>query len=213
MEPQILMRSGERDLLLASHDFYIEQVKARVLSNFDNIEKEADRLANEVYERFGPETAHDSGLEFYILLRNMKTQTSLGAIASLYHQWEKDFRGFMERQISGYDDQDRISGIKTLYDTLEQFGWPIRQAQCFHSLNSCRLIVNVYKHGKGSSLDELFENYPQYLKGPFNDIAEACLLTTPRHEDLAVTDEEFDQIAEGIRQFWVDFPERLFLAA
>ena len=53
------------------------------------------------------ETAHEHGLEFYMLLSNMKTQTSLGAMASLYHQWDKDFRDFMERELSHAYDRDR----------------------------------------------------------------------------------------------------------
>ena len=72
--------------------------------------------------------------------------------------------------------------------------------------------MNVYKHGKGDSLDSLIELYPQYLKGRFSDSAESSFVATPRHEDLAVTEEEFDQIGEGIRQFWTDFPRRLVLA-
>ena len=72
------------------------------------------------------ETAHEHGLEFYMLLSNMKTQTSLGAMASLYHQWDKDFRDFMERELSHAYEQ---SDINKLFDTVEEFGWPIRQAQ------------------------------------------------------------------------------------
>ena len=71
--------------------------------------------------------------------------------------------------------------------------------------------MNVYKHGKGRSLDELAETYPEYLKeGEYDIIPLARELTTPDHEDLAVTDEEFEKIAGAMREFWVDFPERLF---
>ena len=138
MEPQIYMSSGVRQLFLARHDFYMEQVKARVLRNFDNMEKDADQVADEIYDRLGSEysedgdmaaaaeTAHEHGLEFYMLLSNMETQTSLGAMASLYHQWDKDFRDFMERELSHAYEQ---SDINKLFDTVEEFGWPIRQAQ------------------------------------------------------------------------------------
>ena len=229
MEPQIYMSSGVRQLFLARHDFYMEQVKLRVLRNFDQMEKDADRVADEIFDRLGSEysedgdmaaaaeNAHEHGLEFYMLLSNMKTQTSLGAMASLYHQWDKDFRDFMEHELSHAYDRDQVtkyvwqSDINKLFDTVEEFGWPIRQAQWFKLLNACRLIVNVYKHGKGRSFDELARDYPRYLKGPLDDIAEASFLTTPDHEDLSITGEEFDQIACAMRQFWIDFPERSFL--
>ena len=59
MEPQIYMSSGVRQLFLARHDFYMEQVKARVLRNFDNMEKDADRVADEIYDRLGSEYSED----------------------------------------------------------------------------------------------------------------------------------------------------------
>ena len=230
-ELQILMWSSERDQLLARHDFYMEQVKVRLLRRFDNMEEEAEQINNEMHERLAAleseggdmaaraEIARHDGMEFFLLLSHMKTQTTLGALASLYHQWEKDFRGFMQRQRilvkeKGNEVKDYFWDCETedLFDALEKFGWSIRKNQFYHSLNSCRLIVNVFKHGKGKSLDSLIEDYPQYLKGRFSDSAESSFVATPRHEDLAVTEEEFDQIGKGIRQFWTDFPRRLVLA-
>ena len=232
MKPQILMWSSERNHLLARHDFYMEQVKVRLLRNFDNMEEEAKQINNEIYERLAAleseggdmaaraDIARHDGMEFYLLLSHMKTQTTLGALASLYHQWEKDFRGFMQRQLTASRDGDEVKDyflksrttFENLFNTIEKFEWPIREARFYHPLKSCRLIVNVYKHGKGDSLDSLIELYPQYLKGRFSDSAESSFVATPRHEDLAVTEEEFDQIGEGIRQFWTDFPRRLVLA-
>ena len=231
MKPQILMWSSERNHLLTRHDFYMERVKVRLLRNFDNMEEEAEQINHEMHERLAAleseggdmaaraDIARHDGMEFYLLLSHVKTQTTLGALASLYHQWEKDFRGFMQRQQilvrrNGNEVKDYFwdCTTKELFDALESFGWSIHETQFYHSLNSCRLIVNVYKHGKGYALDSLIEHYPQYLKGRFNDSAESSFLGTPRHEDLAITEEEFDQIGEGIRQFWTDFPRRLVLA-
>ncbi len=73
--------------------------------------------------------------------------------------------------------------------------------------------MNVYKHGKGQSLDELVRDHPRYLKSPLDGIAEASFLTTVDHDDLAITEAEFDEIAGAIRQFWMNFPERLFFVA
>ena len=232
MKPKIYMWSSWRSVYLARHDFYMEQVRARVLRNFDNMEEEAEQIDNEIAERLASlrseggdmaaaaEIARHDGMEFFIFLSHLKTQTTLGALASLYHQWEKDFRGFMQHQISvsqdGKESKDWFwkpeTKINEIFNTIEKFGWPIREASFFHLLDSCRLIVNVYKHGKGPALDELIKNYPQYLKGRYKDSAESSSLAAPRHEDLAVTEAEFDQIGEGIRQFWTDFPKRLVLA-
>ena len=221
------MWSGARKRFLARHDFYMDQVKIRVLGNFDNMEEEANRVAEEVYDQIGSsysdgcgdmaaasETAQEHGIEFYMLLSDMKTQTTLEALASLYHQWEKDFRDFMERELSHASNHviPNVwqSNINELFNLLEAFGWPIRQAQWFQLLNVCRLIVNVFKHGKGPSMDELIQDFPQYLKGPLDNITKASFLTIPEHEDLSITEEEFDHISSAIRQFWVEFPDRLF---
>lgn len=227
---QIYMWSGEREMLLARHDFYMEQVKVRVLGNFGNIEMEANKVAEEVYDRIksecsdgyedmaaATETALEHGEGFYMLLSDMKIQTTLGALASLYHQWEKDFRGFMERELSeAYGPGKKTSFVwqsstNQLFDFLEKLGWYLRRAEWFPLLNTCSSIVNVYKHGKGRSLDELSRDYPQYLKRPFEVTVEEALPINPDHEDLLLEEEEFNQIAGALRQFWVDFPERLFL--
>ncbi len=229
MKSQIYMHPRERERFLDGHDFYMEQVKVRVLDNFDNIEEEAKRVGDEFYDRIGSASWDDSGdmsdvaesalaeeVDFYMLLSDMKRQTTLGAMASLYHQWDKDFRDFMERKLSHAYDRAWVteniweSSIDKLFNILEDFGWSVRQAQWFPLLNGCRLVVNVYKHGKGQSLVELHKVYPQYLKGPFDNIAETPCPTIPYHRNLSITEEEFDEIAGALRQFWVDFPNGCF---
>ena len=209
MIPVILMRPLKRELILARQNFYMEQVKVRVLGNFHNMEEEATQFGDKV---FGQSEDDDSkywdAAEFYMLLRDMKTQTTLGALASLYHQWEKEFRDFMENELSRSYGRAKItncvwkSEINEIFSKLEKFGWSIRQAQWFSLLNACRLIVNVYKHGKGPSFKELGRDYPQYLKGWDDDMDDY-------YEALEITEEEFDEIAGALRQFWMDFPERL----
>ena len=45
-----------------------------------------------------------------------------------------------------------INGVVGL---LGAFGWNIRTENFYPHLEGCRLIVNVYKHGKGKSFDQL----------------------------------------------------------
>lgn len=231
-EPQLYMWSGVRELLLSRHDFYVEQVKKRVLGNFENMEEEANSVANEVYEHLGSspyygdgdmssaaETAFESGLEFFEMLLDMRTQTILGAVAALYHQWEKDLRGFLVKELSHTYNRDDVKrycwskNLSELFDLLKEFGWDVRSQNWFSLVEACRLIVNVYKHGSGPSLDKLTGVFPQYLKGPFDSIEEAGWLASSDHENLSVTVEEFDEIAGALRSFWEQFPERLYSAS
>ena len=50
MKPKIYMWSSWRSAYLARHDFYMEQVRARVLRNFDNMEEEAEQINNKIAE-------------------------------------------------------------------------------------------------------------------------------------------------------------------
>ncbi len=217
-------------MLLGRHDFSVEQVKLRVLGNFDNMEESAEHAATEMYGLIGSmpdsdrldwadvaEAVRDHRDEFYMMLNEMKVQTTLGALALIYHQWDKDFRTFMERELSRFYDRDGVtkfcwqSNIGILFDTLEEFGWVIREASWFPLINQCRLIVNVYKHGKGSSLYTLAKEHPEYLGGPFDDINTATWLQIADYRHLSITQEEFDQITDALRLFWVELPENLSL--
>lgn len=75
---------------------------------------------------------------------------------------------------------------------LESLGWKIRSAGYFRTLDACRLVVNVYKHGEGKSLANLKQNYPEYLDDPFKGAGSAFSGTEYRdHTHLKVSDEQF----------------------
>jgi len=51
------------------------------------------------------------------------------------------------------------------------------------------------------------------LKGPFFGLPDIPpLFKSPRYEHLSVSDDEFDEIANALRTFWVEFPERMYLS-
>jgi len=110
---------------------------------------------------------------FYNLLSDLRKQMMLAALAGLYHQWGKDLREFIGHELvhdPGREVAAKLawtSGIATVLQMLEKFGWACRAQQFFAPIDACRLVVNVYKHGKGQSLDELITRYPRYLKQPF----------------------------------------------
>lgn len=88
-------------------------------------------------------------------------------------------------------------------------GWPVRKQPWFRFLDSCRLVVNVHKHGKGASLTTLAAKYPEYLKNLFDDSIDV-LASEPNYEDLDISDAQFTGIEQAIESFWKDFPERLY---
>lgn len=116
MEPQLYMWHGIRRRLLQRHDFYVAEVRRRVIKQFSDVEGEAERFGGLEYERLSSEPsdelndpydalaviaeeATDRAEYLYDLLSDLKKQTFLGALAGLYHQWDEDLCHFVEREL------------------------------------------------------------------------------------------------------------------
>ena len=100
-------------------------------------------------------------VDFYEYSMEMKRQITLACLATLYHEWEKEVRSHLEREIHRWGYRTAKEGqlwkapVSDILDLLEKQGWGIRNRKWYELLDACRLIVNVYKHGKGSSFDDL----------------------------------------------------------
>lgn len=231
MSHQLYMWRGTRAIFLERHRFYADQTRKRVLGQFSNIEEEAQRYAADEYDRLGSipagddegagmdaiaEHAHEKGLSLYLLLNDLRKQTTLGALAGMYHQFEKDLRDFIERELTHtlpHAEATKLAwnsaSIDKVYDILEEFSWPVRKQRWFPLLDSCRLVVNIHKHGKGASLMTLATKYPEYLEKPSGGSIDV-VTSDPDYEDLDITETQFTAIEKAIEYFWQDFPERLY---
>lgn len=226
-ELQLYMWSGTRGILLERHRFHVEQVRLQQFAQFRDIDGEADRYADATYERIGAlpshgehdvadisEAAWDEAIGFHGQLTDLRKQIILNAIAGMFHQWDKDLRGFIDRELAR--DIGRGDIMKHVWKStgadivqlLEEFGWPVRQAPFYPSLEALGLIVNVYKHGKGPSLKTLHERYPRYLRGGSTD--RLWLFDYIDHDWLTVEESDFEEFAAAIETFWSDMPERLY---
>ncbi|MDT6995080.1 hypothetical protein [Burkholderia cenocepacia] len=219
-----------RQSLMKGHLFYIEQARKRLLSQFDDIEAEADRAADEWLEKSGQhfdpdrhdpgdfyEAANDVGIEFYGLLSDMREQTRLSVVAGMFHEWDKQLRNWLVGEIHHWHRGDNTNlqvwsaNFGQIADLLESFGWNVRSKEYFRTLDACRLVVNVHKHGDGKSLDELKNHYPDYLDDPFADSGGD--ISDPKYRDhthLKVNDEQFQVFSDAILAFWRDVPENVF---
>lgn len=227
---KLMLWPDNRQDLLHRHDFFVEQTKRRVLRGFDDIVDEANEYADAEYERLGSlpsfgggdmsdvaDTAWDRAVEHFMMLSALRTQTTLGALASLYHQWEKDFRSFLDLSLSGFIAKPRRKAlcwgepIERLFDKLEASGWPLRKTAWYPLIDACRLVVNVHKHGEGPSLEQLVESHPHYFRGPFDTLSGDSdpWRRFVDYRGLAVSEDQFDEIAAALRRFWIEFPEEI----
>jgi hypothetical protein len=223
MPHQLYMYGGVRKHIIERHNFYFEQVKKRLFSAFHDIDKEADRHADEIYNRMGKyaseysdpadyaEAAHEAGVDHLLMFAELYNQVILGALAGMYHQWDKELREFIVRELR-YSCEDETlksiwkSNIGEVFDLLKDFGWDCRNAPFFPGLDASRLIVNVYKHGNGNALEDLAKKYPEYLLGC--ESQQNSPYSRLDHDLLTITEDQFGQLADNVRLFWEDFPER-----
>lgn len=226
------MHSALRADLIGKHEFYVRQAKKRLLSQFqeEDIRQEADsegeRFLEENQRHFNPdvhdgsefyEMAGEAQSERYQLLFEMRNNVRLSIIAGLFHEWEKNLRQWLVDEIQhwhyGEDTKSTIwkKNVSDLFELLESFGWPLKCASYFKDLDACRLIVNVYKHGEGNSLNGLDQSYPKFLDHPFEEMRGIVGETwfSPSYEYLKVEDDDLEAFSDAILQFWKDVPENV----
>lgn len=231
MSDYVLFQMWEpfRQSLMKGHSFYVEQAGKRLLSQFDDIGTEADQAAEawleKSHQHFDPdrhdpgdfyEAAHDVGIEFFGLLSDMREQTRLTVVSGMFHEWDKQLRNWLTREIQRWHRGDNTSlqvwsvNFGQIADLLESFGWNVRSKEYFGALDACRLVVNVHKHGDGKSLDELKNSYPEYLDDPFSGSGGGFSdLKYRDHTHLKVNDEQFQAFSDAILAFWRDVPENV----
>lgn len=214
----------ERESLIAEHRFYVEQAKTRLLSQFANIEAEAELAEQEHWirsgESFDPEwhdqgdiaeAAREHGVQFYQLLSDMHDRTRLSVVAGMYHHWDKSFRRFLVRELRWprlvIGDHTRralwkLDSIK-LEHLLRALGLDVRQLASFPQLDAMRLVVNVFKHGEGQSLDDLRQHHPGFLRKHTYDWG------FTDDTDMWVSDEHVETFATAIESFWRELPSKL----
>ncbi len=227
--PLFYMDGPLRYLLLEGHSFYVAQARKRLLSRFDDIEAEAIRASeewlNQTRHLFNPdehdpgdfyEAAHQEGIAFYELLSDMARQTRLSVVAGMFHEWEKQLREWLVREIWHWHHGDNVKAriwaadFPEIAAALAGSGWDTRRADFFRTLDACRLVVNVYKHGDGRSLADLRSRFPEYLPDPLNGTAFPPTDMEYRdHKSLSVSDEQIVSFSEAIVEFWRAVPEKI----
>jgi len=224
------MWSGYREQLIERHEFYVQQAKTRLLEQFTDaaISKEADRISDESWEArghsFNPdhddpaddaEDAYQDGVWRYQLLTELRESVRINIIAGFFHGWEKALRQWLVDEVRHSHHGESLSNqiwsanFDDLNELLESFGWSLKSSPWFASLDACRLVVNVHKHGNGSSLKALNETYPQFLVHPLAGIiAEDSKLTEQKnHEHLQIKMSDLEDFANAITSFWREVPD------
>ena len=229
LPPHLYMAFVMRPHFVEQHNFYVAQTKKRVLARFRDIEGDAHRYFEAEHKRFLKrrgdvnidtdvlaKDAYDSARDHYWALVELRQQVILGVTAGLYHMWEKELRDFIARELALDLQQPELmklawlQPIDEIWNLFTRSGWAICLELFYPLIDACHLVVNVFKHGNGASLEKLKENFPYYLREP----AGSLLTLNPNFQDhtlLTVSEDDFIQIAGALRSFWRVIPERLYV--
>lgn len=219
-----------RQMLIEGHQFYMDQARRRLLAQFDDIESEAEKFSANWLERnshrFDPdrhdpsefqEAAHEDGIAHYQLLEDMRDSTRLSVVAGMFHEWDKQLRDWMAREIqhwhSGEDVRAKIwsQDFGSLANLFACLGWDIRSRPYYVALDACRLVVNVYKHGEGNSFQDLKRRYPEYIDNPLKNFSAGLLdMDFTDYTNLKVSEEQIQGFSAAIVAFWNDVPINIF---
>lgn len=221
------MWEPHRQSLINRHLFYVEQARKRLLSQFSDLESE--EKANKVIEdwiqanghRFNPDfydegDLYEEACDHYHALLELRDQTRLSIISGMYHEWEKQLHQWMVDQMRGWCPTDSLEKIvwkvnlSQLNELTDQLGWSICKKPYFPLLDACRLVVNVYKHGNGDSLQDLRKKHPEYLRNLISGSLPEHFLDFLDHTQLKVSDEHLQHFSDAIVGFWKDIPKDIY---
>nr|WP_304665172.1 hypothetical protein [Pseudomonas tremae] len=232
-KPRVLMQMWKpyREFLIQQHRFYVNEASTRLMSQFDNINADADKAAEAWLERrsefFDPdrddegsiyEEAESVAIEFYRQLDEMREQTRLSIVSGMFHEWEKSLKKWIVDELRrwGLGPQTiRVvwwADFPKIIELLVSLGWPVQGQSYLAVLNQCRCVVNVFKHGDGKSLAELKRDFPKYLIDPIDTKfgLPATEIEWLNHSHLHVTEAQVQEFSNAITEFWNGIPENLY---
>lgn len=215
----------ERKRLIDNHKFYVNESCKRLLSQFNDIESEADQFGEKALERnnllYNPdsdnaeqlmEAAREEMHSHYEMLESIRKTTRLSIISGMFFEWDKQIRSWMTEEVSRWHLGAKVKeeiwrrNFDEIIDLFEGLSWPVT-SQCYYtSLNRCRLVVNAYKHGEGAVFESIKKDH-QDLISPFPE-------TEPNFawldfSMLQIEEKHISEFSKAIISFWENLPEDL----
>lgn len=234
---QLYLYTQLRERFQKPYEYYIDVYFNKVAKVFDNLEKEANEIAQNHYEELGQyfdpdrhdyddfaDIAFEKGLEYYEVVSLVRYNNQLMWISTMYQFWEQQVRKFLFDEIkqSGvtlFDSKGReiefksycANGIREIKEEFLNFGQDLDTMKCGSDINELRLLANVIKHGDGGSATELEKLRPDFFK---SEITETNLLkihrTVLNERVLNISNSDFIKYKEALQSFWGELPERLY---
>ncbi|WP_301107116.1 hypothetical protein [Sporosarcina sp.] len=237
VKAQLYLYQKLREKFQKPYDYYHEVYLNKITVVFDNLEEEADKIAQRHYEELGQyfdpdrhdyedfaDVAYEKGIEYYEAISLIRYNNQLMWISTLYQFWEQQVRKFLFDEIksSGITlctkkgkeiefSRFCTRGIKDIKEQFLRFGQDIEQLSCWQTIDELRLLANVIKHGEGVSTNDLEKLRPDIFKsGVLDNNLMKMHRTVLNEQVLNVKYMDFVMYKDALQSFWGELPEGLY---
>lgn len=165
-------------------EVFVEAVEKRLLPTFDNLEKEAEAVAQAEWKSFMStaccpddcvdpgdfaEQAQDAGIDYYQSLSNVRQSLLNLSVVALHHMFEQQMLWFFQREVIHPGEEQclrelieenprgaqKLLNLKVVEDYLKSGGIDLGTLNCWSTLHELRLVANTVKHASGAASEEL----------------------------------------------------------
>ena len=201
----------------------------KVVPAFEGIAEDAERAAEEEYERLGSmpygnqidmsdvaDMAKDHGITVYETMSGVR-QGVLNVLAvGLYHLFEQQQLFFLRRGLlSREEDVPALFKVAELEKRLDECGVECRSFSCAGKLHELRTAANAIKHGTGPAGDELARLRPDLFgnldllqlegdnaKSSHAAVSPDFIYTPLAGDDLYVSERDLSEWCDAAIAFW-----------
>jgi len=225
MNGQLHLPEIRRNCFKSQVSQYVDIYMDKLLPVFKDIEKDAEKYSNELFEDFMNQPGYDnskdpsyiaeesmeSGAEYYLYLKLGLYQLTATWHSTLYQLWEQQVRTFLFREESHsqkIDYKSYCTKIKTIKERFSYYGVEMGKLSCWSNIDELRLLCNAIKHSEGDSEQELRKKNSKLFKqdnfGFHVDLHKTTLLDEP----LNISEMTLQVYKDSLLSFWDEIPER-----
>jgi hypothetical protein len=218
------------DVVVPEFEVFRSLVTGRVLQAFSGLEEEADKVAQEAWERYTSkpslseedlsrlaEDAQEAGVDYYVTAHRVRQGTVNAMTVALYHLHEQQLLYIHRRELLHPREENdiRLLNMDEIKKRLSAYGLDLDGLGSPSILKELQLVANVVKHGDGHSSRKLKGLRPELFVSPSLGSHRAAF--PPRSqvvrpligEDLYVSDDELVAYFAEVENFWKAFAQSL----
>ncbi|MGG1339677.1 hypothetical protein ABE244_03620 [Bacillus toyonensis] len=237
MQCVMILDNRLRGNLQQPYELYFKTYTERISPVFDNIDQEAEEVAEKTYNEMMMQAGHENcdpgdyaddalqfSINYYENVSLMRYNTQLMWISTMYQFWEQQVRKFLYKEMtrSGFkffdknqkeiEYKDFCTNIGKIKDFFLKFQVDITTLSCWDKINELRLLANVIKHGPGESANDLLKIRSgifdsSYLSTNLLDLYQTTL------NDIVINLKEHDlkTYAKALTDFWGQLPDNMLV--